>query len=123
MSKPSDALLDFITQPREFVAVYEIPERMTNGYCFHGGVPVVFTNLDWFECPVTTTRDEFMKQIKQRRYAQSRPHARLLVLCRSGNPDFTFTIEPDVKIGLQIEDDDPQSMIEGEEDFRNKEGE
>ena len=30
------------------VYVYKLPEKLSNGFCFGGGVPITFTNVDWF---------------------------------------------------------------------------
>jgi len=78
---------------RTFVRVYMLPRKLTDGYCFQGGVPITFRNVDWFEAPVSEGRDGLVAFIKQKRYYT--PFERFLVL--GDHPDFTFTIDPEKK--------------------------
>jgi hypothetical protein len=81
----------FLEAKRVFVRVYRLPEKLTAGYCFGGGVPITFTNVDWFECPADEDRDALVEFIRSKQYC--RPDARFLVL--GDSPDFIFTIEPE----------------------------
>jgi hypothetical protein len=81
---------DFLTAKRVFVRIYVVPEKPTNGYCFGGGVPITFMNVDWFEAMVSAGRDDLVAFIKGKKYYHD--NSRYLVL--GDHPDFTFTIEP-----------------------------
>jgi hypothetical protein len=88
----------FLTEPRVFVRVYIVPERPTNGYCFGGGVPIIFLNVDWFEAPIAAGRDDLIGFIKRKQYYHD--NSRYLVL--GDHPDFTFTIEPTNIVPLPV---------------------
>lgn len=75
-------------EPRAFVRVYRMPEKLTNGYCFGPGVPITFLNVDWFEARIAGGREELTDWIKGKRYYD--PAASFLV--QSDHPDFTFCI-------------------------------
>lgn len=70
--------------------VYRLPAKLTHGYCFDGGHPIAFQNVDWFDAPIKATHDDLLTFIKTKRYFD--PAARFLVLADS--PDLTFVIEP-----------------------------
>lgn len=72
------------------IHVYRLPERLTHGYCFDGGHPVPFQNVDWFDMPIGEPRVTLEHYVKSKSYFDRA--ARFLVLSR--HPDFTFTIEP-----------------------------
>lgn len=83
---------DFLDAPRTFVRVYQLPVKLTDGYCFGGGKPILFLNVDWFEAIVSDGVERLTAFIKGKAYY--RPHARFLVL--GDAPGFTFVIEPEV---------------------------
>ena len=64
-----------------------------SGYCFGAGVPITFTNVDWFECPADEDREALVEFIRSKQYC--RAGARFLVL--GDSPDFVFTIDPEVR--------------------------
>lgn len=33
------------------IQVYRLPAKLTNGFCFNGGNPIEFLNVDWFDTP------------------------------------------------------------------------
>jgi hypothetical protein len=35
------------------VYIYKMPAKPSDGYCFGGGKPITFTNVDWFNTPPT----------------------------------------------------------------------
>lgn len=74
--------------------VYEIPKKRSNGYCFGGGVPITFMNVDWFgPAPDELSQDELRKFIAGKQYfQQAAPGSRFLVLC-DDRPDLTFQME------------------------------
>ncbi|RVC58716.1 MAG: hypothetical protein EOS81_05460 [Mesorhizobium sp.] len=78
---------------RTFLRVYRLPAKLTNGYCFGGGVPITFLNVDWFEAPVEEGRDALTTFIKGKQYFT--PDVRFLVL--ADDPALTFVIEPAAK--------------------------
>jgi hypothetical protein len=71
------------------VHVYRLPTKLNDGYCFDGGKPVPFANVDWFDATLDMPREELIEFIKSKRYYD--PRARFLVL--GTNPKLTFTIE------------------------------
>jgi len=80
---------DFVLAPRAFLRVYRLPTKLTNGYCFGGGVPITFLNVDWFEALIDDGRAPLEAFIKSKRYYDAT--ARFLVL--ADHPDLTFVIE------------------------------
>jgi len=82
--------IDWMFAPRARVHVYRLPAKLTNGYCFDGGHPIVFLNVDWFDAVISEGRDPLVKFIKGKRYFDQR--GRFLVL--ASHPDLTFTIDP-----------------------------
>lgn len=80
--------LSFLEEPRIFVRVYRLPQKLTDDYCFGPGVPITFTNVDWFEASLHEPRERLIEWIKGKRYFD--PNARFLVL--GDDPGFTFTI-------------------------------
>ncbi|MGC2778047.1 MAG: hypothetical protein WA418_20660 [Bradyrhizobium sp.] len=78
---------------RVFVRVYRLPDQLTDGFCFGGGKPITFVNVDWFEAIVSEGVDVLTKYIKSKTYFSGR--ARFLVL--GDRPDFVFTIDAEEK--------------------------
>ncbi|SDD93405.1 hypothetical protein SAMN05216337_101782 [Bradyrhizobium brasilense] len=76
--------------PRTFVRIYRMPERLIEGYCFGGGVPITFTNVDWFEAIIAEGRAPLVAFIRGKTYYS--PSESYLVI--GDHPDFTFTIKP-----------------------------
>ncbi|WP_407521902.1 hypothetical protein [Methylobacterium oryzisoli] len=81
--------LDLMFAERRRLHVYQLPERLTHGYCFGGGHPIAFLNVDWFDFPPAGDRGELVLFIKGKTYY--RPDARFLVL--ADRPELTFVIE------------------------------
>lgn len=73
---------------RHFLRVYQLPKRLTNGYCMAGPKPITFLNVDWFEVIEPTTQEELAEFIKGKRYYSG--EYSYLVICDS--PAYTFTI-------------------------------
>lgn len=93
-----------------FYHVYELPARsdLSSGYCFGGGNPIPFLNVDWFGGtyqplngggPVSASRDDIEKMVRGKRYIK--PDRRYLVL---GSPGHTFVLEPSAPSGEQRHD-------------------
>lgn len=76
-----------------FYRVYRLPEKLTDGFCFGGGRPIAFLNVDWFNSPpdFTPTREQLESEIKRKLYYD--PKARFLVL--DTRPGESFVIEPE----------------------------
>lgn len=73
---------------RTFVRVYRLPEKLTAGYCFGGGVPITFQNVDWFEALLSDSRDGLQDFIQTKRYFNR--DDTFLVL--ADDPELTFVI-------------------------------
>lgn len=84
-------VVDYLSAPRAFVRVYRLPAKLTDGYCFGAGVPIMFLNVDWFEVVIAEGRTELERFIRRKRYFAT--NARYLVL--ADHPDLTFTIDPE----------------------------
>lgn len=84
---------DFLNAPKVFVRIYEMPEKLTNGFCFGGGVPITFKNVDWFEVMEKSSAEGLIEYIEGKPYAKN--NARLLVL--GDHPDFVFTLPRNLK--------------------------
>ena len=76
---------------RTFVRVYRLPSKLTDGYCFDGGKPITFQNVDWFEAALGEPRERLIDFIKGKRYYSA--DADFLVL--GDHPDSTFQIQKD----------------------------
>ena len=76
--------------PMTFVRVYELPEKLVTGFCFGGGVPITFKNVDWFETSIEGGKDEMIDWIKIKNYYS--PNRTFLVL--ADDPEFTCVIGP-----------------------------
>ena len=79
----------------EMIRVYRLPQKLSDGYCFGGGKPIAFLNVDWFgavppEGIEEPTRDQLVEFIQAKNYYDAT--ARYLVL--DDRPDATFIIEP-----------------------------
>ena len=73
------------------IYVYRLPFQLAQGYCFHGGNPITFQNVDWFNDDHSMTNAELKKLIRGKSYAVP---GKYLVL-REGQ-DFRFTIKDKV---------------------------
>ena len=73
------------------IHVYRIPKKRSDGYCFGGGVPITFQNVDWIGDPEDGhTVDELRDFLMGKLYVMnSPPGTRFLVLCDKG-PEWTF---------------------------------
>ena len=73
------------------IHIYRIPQKRSNGYCFSGGNPVVFDNVDWMDDPPDAfSAVEARKYLIEKNYFKAAPDgARFLVLC-DVLPEWTF---------------------------------
>lgn len=69
-----------------FMHVYRVPQKLNDGYCFGGGKPITFINVDWFGCPEEMKRDEIEQYIRSKTYCV----AGYKYLVVSDTPDRTF---------------------------------
>lgn len=86
-----DSLDAILSAPRTFVRVYELPTKLTDGFCHGGGRPIAFVNVDWFEAIVASGPEHLIRFIKGKQYYK--PHRSYVVI--GDHPDFTFRISPD----------------------------
>lgn len=77
--------------PEEMLYIYQLPPRLSDGYCFGPGKPIVFLNVDWFQVTPEQDREELKKFILSKRYIK--PGFKYLVLIPSLSE--TFLVEPD----------------------------
>ena len=75
------------------IRVYKLPDKLTNGFCFDGGNPISFVNVDWFDAPpadmgITLTRGMIEEAIRAKNYFD--PTARYLIL--DDRPNETFVM-------------------------------
>ena len=73
------------------IYVYVLPERLSNGFCFGGPVPIVFGNVDWFNDvgmlgSPPLTKEQLSSYIRGKRYYD--PERKYLVL----GDRLTFTL-------------------------------
>ncbi|MCA3647919.1 MAG: hypothetical protein IOC42_01020 [Methylobacterium sp.] len=73
-----------------FIRVYRLPEKLTNGYCFGGGVPIEFLNVDWFGTAGEPKRSELEPWLRKKRWATP---GRYLVMSDAASPHLTFVFE------------------------------
>ena len=57
-----------ITVNSTMVYVYKLPEELSKGFCFGGGVPITFLNVDWFNGFDGMTQDDIRKNIALKKY-------------------------------------------------------
>lgn len=55
----------------DFCIVYELPEKLTNGFCITRPVGITFWNVDWFNCPNVVSDENLIELVKVRRYYNS----------------------------------------------------
>ena len=77
-----------MTAEATFVRVYELPAKLTNGFCARGPVPIAFANVDWFEATPHQSRHDLEVAVRRRPYF--RGDRAFLVL--ADDPSLTFTI-------------------------------
>lgn len=65
--------------------VYELPEKMSDGFCFGGGTPITFLNVDWFHVPSEMAVEKLTEFLRGKRYVK--PGRKYLVI---GPLTFTF---------------------------------
>lgn len=74
---------------RVFVRIYELPDKLTDGYCFGGGNEIRFKNVDWFETSLSEGRNGLTQFVQGKNYYS--PSKRYLVL--GDHPDLVYIIE------------------------------
>jgi hypothetical protein len=67
----------------ELIKVYRLPDKLTDGFAFNG-VPITFTNVDWFNGYKGMTQADIEKHVRKKRYFEE--GKKFLVLSDS----FTF---------------------------------
>jgi hypothetical protein len=75
------------------VHVYKLPESLYAGYCFNGGQPVEFLNVDWFNGYKNMKREDLEAYIRGKPYAQT--GGDFLVLSPDNDLAFSFKIDVD----------------------------
>jgi hypothetical protein len=74
------------------IRVYRLPEKLTDGFCFGGGRPIQFLNMDWFDEPppeMKITRAGVEAEVRGKCYYD--PTARYLIL--DDRPGETFVLD------------------------------
>ncbi|AKU43498.1 hypothetical protein CPT_Sansa94 [Caulobacter phage Sansa] len=74
------------------VRVYQLPPKLTAGFCFGGGNPISFLNVDWFNIPAgmqIPDREQLAAMIRSKGYYH--PAARFMVMV--DEPGEIFIIE------------------------------
>jgi len=79
------------------IHIYQIPKARSNGYCFGGGNPIAFLNVDWLDTPDDgVSKNQLSDFIRGKNYFTNAPiGTRFLVLC--DEEEFTFQIVKEVK--------------------------
>jgi hypothetical protein len=54
-----------ITRDKNFIRIFEIPDKISSAFCFSGGIPVTFLMVDWFY-PIP--QDDFETGLKDWNY-------------------------------------------------------
>ena len=70
------------------VFIYVLPPKLSDGYCFGGGRPITFLNVDWFNGVDGMTREMLETKVRQKQYVQ--PGQTYLVLSPDNDLSFTF---------------------------------
>ena len=86
------AATDFFEKKTTRLHIYRVPDVLNHDYCFGGGNPIAFLNVDFFDVPWDIMREDIVTFIKEKRYFDA--DARFLVLSTTEYPTLTFTIEP-----------------------------
>lgn len=73
------------------IYVYKLPDKLSDGYCFGGGNPITFTNVDWISTPEDGCSTEELKQffMKKIYYTNALVGTKFLCLC-TDNDMYTF---------------------------------
>lgn len=85
------------------VYVYRLPEQMSDGYCFGGGVPITFVNVDWFNGFDGMTRADLEYRISRKRYLV--PGQTFLVCSPENDISFTFKVDKVALTGVTLEEE------------------
>ena len=70
------------------VFVYQLPPKMSDGFCFGGGRPITFQNVDWFNGFDGMTRDDLETEVRGKKYVK--PGETYLVCSPENEISFTF---------------------------------
>jgi hypothetical protein len=86
------AATDYLAERQVRLHVFRLPDSLAEGYCFGGGVDVVFYNVDFFDAPWNIPREELIAFVKGKKYFDAA--RRFLIIAEREFPTLTFTIEP-----------------------------
>lgn len=73
-----------------FIRVYRLPSKLTNGYCFDGGKPIEFLNVDWFGTTGHVEIKRYELEPWLRKKAWAKVPGRYLVLSDEHSPELTW---------------------------------
>lgn len=74
------------------IYVYQLPDKLSDGYCFGGGRPISFLNVDWFNDHPEMTLGDVQGWVRQKSYfTQSPLGTQFLILCKT-RPGLTSVI-------------------------------
>ena len=61
---------DHVKREQElFIWVYRLPAKLSDGFCFGGGVPITFTNVDWFNGSEEMKRADVEAFVRKKKYS------------------------------------------------------
>lgn len=76
-------------EPFALVRVYRLPPKLTNGFCFGGGTPITFHNVDWFEAAISLGQEGLSDVLRGKHWFD--PKIPYLVL--GDHPVFIFRLD------------------------------
>lgn len=77
------------------IYVYQLPSKLSDGYCFGDGRDVPFRNVDWFNGIDGMTREILEKEVSAKKYVW--PGKTYLVLSPENDISFTFVGQGNAK--------------------------
>jgi len=58
-----------VTEQNNFCRIFELPDKLSDEFCFNGGIPILFKMVDWFnpvsDCPCEITTDSLCGQLEE----------------------------------------------------------
>ena len=74
------------------IYVYQLPKRLSDGFCFSGGRPITFLNVDWFDGPLEMTLGDVQEWVKTKNYFTAAPPGTAFLILSQIRPGLTSVV-------------------------------
>lgn len=72
--------------------IYQLPSKLSDGYCFGGGRPIPFLNVDWFEVPYQVTTADIEQEVRHKGYFTAAPAGTAFLILSPLRPGVTSVV-------------------------------